>query len=171
MKDVRQDFTRRAREISAFIRLLEQIEHLTATRRGGGLSPDIPAAFTGPTVERTLKGACYLLLYNIVESTARGAVEAIHSHMHDHGALFDDMRGDVKAQILKLLRKKNPRDLVRRLGSIAADVAIVAFDAGGLPCVPITGGTRPPWKRLSKGRRMDRDHAQTSEHQRGHPAA
>ncbi len=40
-----------------------------------------------------------------------------------------------------------------------------------MPCVPITGGTRPPWKRLSKGRRMDRDHAQTSEHQRGHPAA
>ena len=77
MNAVFNDFQTRAREVDGYFRF---VRRLAAEEVALRKAHDDEAAFSIEEHEellKTLKAACYLLLYNLVESTMRNAVEAI----------------------------------------------------------------------------------------------
>lgn len=76
---------------------------------------------------KTMKASCYLLLYNLVESSMRNAVEAIFEDLKVNKTNFDECRQELKLEILKNFRNRNPDKLVNRLNSMACDVIHETF--------------------------------------------
>ncbi|WP_253825412.1 MAE_28990/MAE_18760 family HEPN-like nuclease, partial [Salmonella enterica] len=66
---------------------------------------------------KTLKGAVYILLYNLIESTMREAICLIHETIYDRNVEFDKLRKNIRSEILKRLKNEsvNIESLVNRL--------------------------------------------------------
>ncbi len=77
---------------------------------------------------KTLKATCYLLLYNLVESTMRNAVEAIFDELKVKRISFDDCRNELRHEILKNFKRRDPDKLLPRLISLAKDVIHETFE-------------------------------------------
>lgn len=77
---------------------------------------------------KTFRATCYLLLYNLVESTMRNAIEAIFDELKTNFISFDDCRKELKEEILKNFKKRNMDKLLPRLLSLAQDVIHETFE-------------------------------------------
>lgn len=77
---------------------------------------------------KTFKATCYLLLYNLVESTMRNAVEAIFDELKAHRVDFDACRKELKQEILKNFKKRSVDKLLPKLLSLAQDVIHETFE-------------------------------------------
>jgi MAE_28990/MAE_18760-like HEPN len=77
---------------------------------------------------KTLKATCYLLLYNLVESTMRNAIEAIFDELQTKGVHFDSCREELRKEILKNFKKRDVERLLPRLISLARDVVFETFE-------------------------------------------
>ena len=128
MNSVFVDFQTRSREVEGYFRFVLRLA-------GDELSlrkvQDNEAAFSTEEHEellKTLKAACYLLLYNLVESTMRNAVEAIFDELKTQGISFDDCRNELRQEILKNFKRRNMEKLLPKLISLARDVIYETFE-------------------------------------------
>ena len=108
MNSVFVDFQTRSREVEGYFRFVLRLagEELSLRK-----VQDNEAAFSIQEHEellKTLKAACYLLLYNLVESTMRNAVEAIFDELKTKGISFDDCRTELRQEILKNFKRLTP---------------------------------------------------------------
>ncbi|NIB43104.1 hypothetical protein HBA55_26075 [Pseudomaricurvus alkylphenolicus] len=95
MDQIIEDLDDRKSELDEYLRL---IEFLNASR---SLSNDQGAELeVSSLLVKTTKGSVYLLLYNLVEATMRGAVVAIHDNISSSGATFNDLRETLQSKIL-----------------------------------------------------------------------
>lgn len=122
------DFTTRAREVDGYFRFVRRLaDEEVSLRKAHGDE----AAFSIQEHEellKTLKAACYLLLYNLVESTMRNAVEAIFDELKAKGISFDDCRAELQQEVLKNFKKRNMDKLLPKLLSLARDVIYETFE-------------------------------------------
>ncbi len=72
MKRVLEDFDERAQEVSDYLTFLRDLEQQIIK-----LSKDGKLSTIDSELEKTLKATGYLLLYNLVESTMRNAIQLI----------------------------------------------------------------------------------------------
>ncbi|MEH0832341.1 MAE_28990/MAE_18760 family HEPN-like nuclease [Pectobacterium cacticida] len=102
MDSFREDFEIRSGEILAYLDLLRFIEHAGAEL----LSSDDPENKFAITAQsrKTLKGTVYILLYNLIESTMREAICFIHETIYDRNTQFDQLKKNLKYEILKRLK-------------------------------------------------------------------
>lgn len=102
MDSFREDFDIRSGEILAYLDLLKFIENAGAEL----LSSDDHANKFNVTAEsrKTLKGTVYILLYNLIESTMREAICFIHETIYDRNIQFDNLKKNLKSEILKRLK-------------------------------------------------------------------
>ncbi|HDW3819583.1 TPA: hypothetical protein RMR68_005058, partial [Klebsiella pneumoniae] len=102
MDSFREDFDIRSGEILAYLDLLRFIEHAGAEL----LSSDDPENKFAITAQsrKTLKGTVYILLYNLIESTMREAICFIHETIYDRNIHFDQLKKNLKSEILKRLK-------------------------------------------------------------------
>jgi hypothetical protein len=122
-----QDFNERSREVSKYFMFLKSLEQGTTklSRSGKGGIPKIKEIDS--ELIKTLKASGFLLLYNLVESTMRNAIEAIFDELRDQGISYDQIRPELKRIVLKNLKK---RDIDKISSSvIAISIQIIAgFD-------------------------------------------
>ena len=128
MNSVFVDFQTRSREVEGYFRFVLRLagEELSLRK-----VQDNEAAFSIQEHEellKTLKAACYLLLYNLVESTMRNAVEAIFDELKTKGISFDDCRTELRQEILKNFKRRNMERLLPKLISLARDVIYETFE-------------------------------------------
>lgn len=78
-------------------------------------------------LERTLKASGFLLLYNLIESTMRNAIEAIFDEIATQGVSFDKVRPEIKKIILKNFKKCNPDKVLLSITIFSVDIISACF--------------------------------------------
>ncbi|NEP43018.1 MAG: hypothetical protein F6K35_28870 [Okeania sp. SIO2H7] len=124
-----QDFNDRSKEISkyfVFLKNLDQGSIKLAMEGKAGTAPKIKEV--DPELFKTLKASAYLLLYNLVESTMRDAIEAIFKELQSQKLPFDKIRPELKKIVLNNLKKRNPDKVLVKIIDISLDIISVGFD-------------------------------------------
>ena len=124
-----EDFNDRSKEISKyflFLKNLEQGSIKLAMEGKVGTDPKIKEV--DPELSKTLKASAYLLLYNLVESTMRNAIEAIFYEFQSQKVPFDNIRPELKKIVLNNLKKRNPDKVLVKIIDISLDIISVGFD-------------------------------------------
>ncbi len=77
MKEFIRDFQKRVEEIDKYFGLVDKIEQLGAFSANSIIFPSGEYNIDGD-LQKILKSNCYLLLYNLIESSVRNGITAIH---------------------------------------------------------------------------------------------
>ncbi|MEJ2066302.1 MAG: MAE_28990/MAE_18760 family HEPN-like nuclease, partial [Reinekea sp.] len=101
MNNLNNDLSSRENEIEEYFELIKLIE-------GGELfNRNNEKIEISSSLMKTLKGAVFLLLYNLVESTMREAISSIHDSIASSGCGYDDIRSELKEELWRRAIKGN----------------------------------------------------------------
>lgn len=130
MITVRTDFQTRAEEVNLYFRFLQGFdEHRLVVRDGTSAKVDMTSR-DQTALFKTLKANGFLLLYNLVESTLRNAIEAIFDEFEDRGVSFDACLDKIRKIVLENVKKRNVDKMLPRLSSISVDIVAATFRKG-----------------------------------------
>ena len=127
MNSVFMDFQTRSKEVEGYFKFVLRLAGDEVSVRAA-LSNE--AAFSTQEHEellKTFKATCYLLLYNLVESTMRNAIEAIFEELRSTNTCFDDCREELRREVLKNFKKRDMEKLLPKLVTLARDVVHETF--------------------------------------------
>ncbi|MEM7725039.1 MAG: MAE_28990/MAE_18760 family HEPN-like nuclease [Cyanobacteria bacterium P01_A01_bin.45] len=123
-----EDFDERAQEVSKYFFLLKNLEQGSIKLRMGSTT-HFKIKNIDVNLEKTLKATGFLLLYNLIESTIRSAIEAIFDDMRSQNISFDDLREEIKKIVIENFKKNKSSDkLLNNISNIALDIISVSFD-------------------------------------------
>ena len=122
-----EDFKERSEEASKYFIFLQNLQQGKIK-----LVEEIPgnnkAQERDKVLENTLKASAYLLLYNLIESTMKNAIEAIFDELQNQGVSFDDIRPELKKIILVNLKRRNPDKILDEIQDISLDIVQIGFN-------------------------------------------
>ncbi|WP_009634528.1 MAE_28990/MAE_18760 family HEPN-like nuclease [Synechocystis sp. PCC 7509] len=123
-----QDFELRSKEVSKYFIFLKNLEQGTVqlSMQDRGRKPKIQKI--NSDLEKTLKASGFLLLYNLVESTMRNAIEVIFDELRSQKISFDEVRADIKKIVLKNFKKCSTDKILENITKISLDIIAVSFD-------------------------------------------
>jgi hypothetical protein len=142
MKEFVRDFQRRVSEIDKYFDLVDKIEQL------GALSP---SSITFPSGEYTvdsdlqkiLKSHCYLLLYNLIESSIRNGITAIHDAILVDNLTYKDLSPKVQRLWVlndlsksfrdSYIKKETVADNLQEALKVVLDDVVVALEPTNIP--------------------------------------
>lgn len=101
MIDVKRDVEQRITEIDLYFAFMQKID-LKSTR----LKLRRTQEAIDPNLNKILRANAFLLLYNLVESSMRNALEEIYAKIRTDGKSFDDISDGIKREILSYLRSE-----------------------------------------------------------------
>jgi hypothetical protein len=101
MEDLLDDLGDREKEIEEYFKLIKFVEGETLSNSSGG------QFHVSSLLIKTLKGAVFLLLYNLIESTMREAVSAIHDSISSSNHGYDDIRTELQKELWRRARNNN----------------------------------------------------------------
>ena len=126
MSDVRRDFTERIQEIENHFAFVTNLDdgtlQLTPASGSGGVSLDTASWL------KTLKAGCFLIMYNLVESTMRNAIQAIFDDLESNAVDFDTCRDEIRKIVLVNLRKAALNELMPNLSRMSIDIVAKTFN-------------------------------------------
>lgn len=130
MQTVLIDFDERVKEIEEYFAFLAQlinndVELVNSQDRAEVLG-------LGDGLTKTLKANGFLLLYNLVESSMRNAIEAIFSELRTQQVSFDDVSIGLRKIILQNLRNSSVANTHERINNIALDIIHIGFNSEDL---------------------------------------
>jgi hypothetical protein len=132
MNTVLLDFKTRVQEVDGYFIFLESL--IKEKTKLAFLKSDGEYQFKSPESElvKTLKANGFLLLYNLVESTMRNAIEAIYDEFRTTGVCFDKIKPNIKITILQNLQNcfKNysAKNLHSKITQISIDIITATFE-------------------------------------------
>lgn len=129
MQTVKVDFRQRASEVRRYFRFVIQAASSTVEIAVHGNTGTAFSMHEKDELLKTLKASCFLLLYNLVESTMRNLIEAIFDEFRSEGVRFDDCRDEIKRLVLLNFRSRNPDKLLIKLLDIARHVVTETFES------------------------------------------
>lgn len=113
-----QDLDDRKDEIEEYLRLITFLDSSTKITNQDDQNFEITSLLV-----KTIKGSVYLLLYNLVESTMREAVVAIHDDITASNSAFDELRQELQKKVI--LRAKQDGVAVKALqASLSNDISM-----------------------------------------------
>lgn len=119
--EVRDLFNRRSEEISRYLKFLSVLTdskaNCLAKKETNGTHTIVDTYEIDRELVKTLRANGYLLLYNLVEATMTNAVDAIHRSVSAETVGFDELRGELKAIVLKHFRRAITGDNAKVLES------------------------------------------------------
>ncbi|NEP89582.1 MAG: hypothetical protein F6K18_23635 [Okeania sp. SIO2C2] len=122
-----QYFNERSEEVSKYFIFLQSLQQgkikLITESQGNSKAKKIYTE-----LENTLKASAYLLLYNLIESTMKDAIEAIFDELKNQGVSFDNIRPELQKIVLRNLKQKNPDKVLQKIVDISRDIITVGFD-------------------------------------------
>ncbi len=123
-----KDFDERAQEVSKYFLLLKNLEQGSINLSMGN-EKNKKVKNIDTELAKTLKATGFLLLYNLIESTIRNAIEAIFDNIAEQKVSFDDLRDEIKKIIIQNFKNNKSTDnLLKRINNIAVDIISASFD-------------------------------------------
>jgi len=95
-----QELDDRKEELDAYLKLIEYLNNSQTISNEKGDQLEVTSLLI-----KTTKGSVYLLLYNLIEASMRGAVVTIHDSISASGVAFDKLREELQEKILIRARK------------------------------------------------------------------
>jgi len=127
MINVQTDFRARAEEVTRYFQFLRAFDSKEVTFADPATGPVTFPPSEQVALFKTLKANGFLLLYNLVESTSKNAIEAIFDEFKTQGVSFDDCREEVRKIILANLRRHNVEKILPSLSTLSVDVVVATF--------------------------------------------
>lgn len=122
MTSVRTTFSERLREIDHYFVLLHGMDqgdiNLVKTVDGSAAKSRAELA----DLMKTFKANCFILLYNLVESTLANAIEEIFEEIASSNTSLDDCTANIRRIVLKNLRNRSIDKIEPLLNHVATDI-------------------------------------------------
>jgi hypothetical protein len=100
-----QDFQEKSKEVKQYCLWLKNVESKMIRLSIGDHSANRnKIKLLDSELEKTLKATVFLLLYNLVESTIRNAVQYIYDELKNNQTSFDDLNQSFQNHIIKTLK-------------------------------------------------------------------
>lgn len=128
MIDVRRDFDVRANEIRNYLNFASEIDSGSIILSYSGSS--LLSAVDAQLWSKTVRASCFLLIYNLVESTMKNAIAAIFDDLQNNSIPFDSCREGIRRVVLNNFKALSPERALQELITIALDVITKTFDKG-----------------------------------------
>ena len=127
MTTVQQDFQTRAGEIENYFRFVQRLAdgEILLTPSDAAVAP--LSQDDSDSLLKTLKANGFILLYNLVESTMKNAIEAVFDEFRATGVSFDDCREEVRRIVISNLKAHNPDRVFTTLTPIAQRILTETF--------------------------------------------
>lgn len=123
-----EDFDKRAQEVSKYFFLLKNLEQ-GSIKLSMGNPKNHKIKNIDIELEKTLKATGFLLLYNLIESTIRNAIEAIFDDMVRQSTSFDNLKKDIKKIVIDNFKKNKKTDnLLNTINNISLDIISASFN-------------------------------------------
>lgn len=123
-----QDFNERSKEVSKYLMFIKNLEQETTQLSIGYIGKNKIKKIDSD-LEKTLKAAGFLLLYNLIESTMRVAIETIFDELNQEQVSFDEIRKELKILIIKNIKNNHSADnLLTNIEEIAVDIISASVD-------------------------------------------
>ncbi|MDM8565483.1 MAE_28990/MAE_18760 family HEPN-like nuclease [Candidatus Halobeggiatoa sp. HSG11] len=127
MIDTLQDFNRRVDEIEIYFNFLEDIVNKTPKLFYPDTKEYKPIA---QEMTKILKANGFLLLYNLVESSFKKAIEEIYVELDNKNVTYEDIREELKKVVLKNFKDCNTdKLLLSKVTNISIDIVSKCFDS------------------------------------------
>ena len=127
-----ETFNPKAVEVSQYFMFLKKLEKETYERERLKAQNPVIDVYFNQDIELTLRGAGFLLLYNLIEGTIRSAIEHIFAHISSKSVSFDDLNRDLKLIVLKNFKKTSPDQLIEQINQLSLDIIAETFDANDI---------------------------------------
>ncbi len=122
-----QDFNERSKEVGKYFIFLKSLEQGTTKLAMEGIAGK-KVKEIDPELIKTLKASAFLLLYNLIESTMRDAIEEIFNELQNQGVSFDKIRPELKKIVIQNLKRRNPDKVLQKVVDISVDIITAGFD-------------------------------------------
>jgi hypothetical protein len=111
MNTVLLDFNTRAKEVDDYFIFLESLIKQTTKLAIANSAGKDKIQILNPELAKTLKANGFLLLYNLVESTMRNAIEAIFDDFRNKAISFDKLKPEIKMIVIQNLKNRSPKKI------------------------------------------------------------
>jgi MAE_28990/MAE_18760-like HEPN/Ras family len=128
METVLFDFNTRAKEVDDYFIFMESLEKQTMKLAVFDAAGTYKIQSLDPELAKTLKSNGFLLLYNLVESTMRNAIEAIFDELKNKAISFDDLKPKIKIVVLQNLKNRSPKKIHLTINQISTDIITATFE-------------------------------------------
>jgi hypothetical protein len=128
MNTVFLDFNTRAKEVNDYFIFLESLEKQTTKLAVFDPAGTYKIQSLDPELAKTLKANGFLLLYNLVESTMRNAIEAIFEEFKNKSISFDQLKPKIKIVVLQNLKNRSPKKIHLTINQISTDIITATFE-------------------------------------------
>jgi len=122
------DFNTRAKEVNDYFIFLESLEKQTTKLAVFDPAGTYKIQSLDPELAKTLKANGFLLLYNLVESTMRNAIEAIFEEFKNKSISFDQLKPKIKIVVLQNLKNRSPKKIHLTINQISTDIITATFE-------------------------------------------
>jgi hypothetical protein len=75
-----------------------------------------------------LRAGSFLILYNLIESTARSAVQEIQDHMQLSKVPFSDLKRSIRREVIKGFKKRGDPDTHQDMADVPLELVAAALD-------------------------------------------
>ncbi len=129
MQTVLIDFNTRAQEVNEYFLFLEGL--ITESTKLAVLEDngDRQVKPINSALAKTLKANGFLLLYNLVESTMRNAIEAIFDELSSNKVSFDSVRTEIRKVVIYNFKNRSPDNIHSKITDISIDIITAGFNS------------------------------------------
>lgn len=127
MQTVLGDFKKRAKEVTDYVVFIKDLEDQKIK-----ISNNKKLSQIDIELLKTLKATAYLLLYNLIESTMRLAIEYIFDEIIEKNVSFDNLREELKKLIWQNIKNKSVDQLTKNINNVVTDIINASFDSSKL---------------------------------------
>jgi len=128
METVLLDFNTRAKEVDNYFIFMESLEKQTTQLALLDTTGKYKIQNLNPELAKTLKANGFLLLYNLVESTMRNAIEAIFEKLKNKAVSFDQLKPEIKLIVLQNLKNRSPKKIYLTINQLSTDIITATFE-------------------------------------------
>ena len=129
MQPVILDFNTRVKEINEYFLFLEGLDNGNIKLALFNSYGEREIKAIDSELGKTLKANCFLLLYNLVESSMRNAVEAIFDELKGKKVSFNAVRKEIKKVVLQNFKNRSPDNIHTKIKDISLDIITAGFDS------------------------------------------
>ncbi|WP_445247141.1 MAE_28990/MAE_18760 family HEPN-like nuclease [Microcoleus sp. OTE_8_concoct_300] len=129
MQTVLLDFHSRVQEVNQYFVFLEELIKETTKLAVSGDNGEQKITAIDSDLAKILKANAFLLLYNLVESTMRNAIEAIFNEISSKKISFNYVRSEIKKVTIHNFKNRSPDNVHSKIKDIAMDIITAGFNS------------------------------------------
>lgn len=129
MNTVLLDFEARVEEINKYFLFLEELIHETTKLVVLDECGEQRIIVIDPELAKTLKANGFLLLYNLIESSMKNAIEAIYDELKSNQISFNAVRVELKKVVIQNFKNRSPENIYLNIRDISLDFITIGFNS------------------------------------------